>query len=162
MDPGGQPSVSRPQEIPDQPSSDGGAPTSRAPGDVPCRHPLLRQRSFGGGLGGAPGQGCVAPSRSLSRGGARPRGLREGCSDASKGPGSTRRRTWAYGGPNERPGFGGFIVSGGAPTSGSREPRQCTRARRAPCVFCQHGVAGREGTVPHALEAPARALGGLA
>ena len=46
---GGRPSLSRPQEIPDQPSSDGGATTSRAPSALSCHHSPLRQRGSIGG-----------------------------------------------------------------------------------------------------------------
>ena len=51
------------KRFPYQPSGDGGTTASQAPGTLPCRHPVLRQRGAGGGSGGAPRQGCAAPSQ---------------------------------------------------------------------------------------------------
>ena len=56
VDPCGRPGISRPQEIPDQPSGHGGSAPSRAPGALPRHHSLLRQRSLGGSQRGAPNQ----------------------------------------------------------------------------------------------------------
>ncbi len=65
-------------------------------------------------------------------------------------------------GPDKRSSVGGSITSGDISASARHKHHQRATPRRAPSEFRQHGVAGRKGAIPHAPEAFARALGGLA
>ena len=115
MEPRGRPSFSRPQEIPDQPSSDGGAATSRAPSALSCLHPVLSQRGPGGGSGRTPSQGRTALCHASSEDGARLGGRHKGHSKSGRGLGSAGRRPQTRGNFGKRPSVGGSAPSGDTP-----------------------------------------------